>query len=137
MSLHGNPGWKVFVLAVVVTAGCGPGGGLVSAGGAVTLDGEPLAGVTVEFRPVEAGGTPAFGLTDENGRYRLMRTAFEPGVAPGEYVVRIFVEAGDEPAGHCGCDRPAVPSRYRVQSELRATVEARRGQRFDFDLSPP
>ena len=137
MSSHGNHGWKALLLAVLVTAGCGSGSGMVSAGGTVTLDGEPLAGVVVEFRPVDPGGTPSFGLTDASGRYRLMRTAFESGVVPGNYAIRIYADSPDNAAIHCGCELPAVPARYRARSELRATVEDRRRQRFDFDLASP
>ena len=39
--------------------------------GVVTLDGTPVEGATVTFRPKEKGGMMAAGITDANGVYRL------------------------------------------------------------------
>ena len=138
MPIRKSPGWKLPLLAVLLTAGCGSGE-LVTAGGQVTLDGEPLPGVVVEFQPAAAGGTAAFGLTDASGRYSLMRTAFQSGVAPGKYLVRVYVPCEDDSAAWCGagCELAPLPAGYRFPTDLRATVEPRGRQRFDFDFPSP
>jgi hypothetical protein len=146
-----NPEWEQFVriynrtvgtailLVLLVSTGCGDGSGLVSASGTVTLDGQPLSGVVVEFRPSTAGGPSFFGRTDSSGRYRMMRTAFQSGVAPGEYFVLIYYESTDDPS--CSCEteqeRREIPARYRFPAELQVTVEARGRNRFDFELMSP
>ena len=52
--------------------GCGGGRGpqLGSVTGTITLNGEPLPGVSVTFIP-EDQGSPSYGGTDLNGVYRL------------------------------------------------------------------
>lgn len=136
MRICGN----AFLLVLLAVAGCGTGSDLVSASGTVTLDGVPVCGAIVEFRPNAPDGSASFGLTDPNGRYRLMRTAFESGVAPGEYIVRVYFEPQDGAAA-CGCEAdagsPAIPARYHSPSELRARVEPRGRNRFLFDLVSP
>ncbi len=128
------------LLALLLLAGCGGSSELVTATGTVLLDGEPLAGVVVEFQPVsDTGSTASFGLTGADGRYHLMRTAFESGIAPGEYLVRIYCEAE---AGGVDCrdadeSRVEIPDRYQTFSELRVTVENRRRNRLDFELTTP
>lgn len=82
-----------FAAAIAVSVvGCGkaPKGGpeTVKVSGAVTLDGEPVAGAHVTFSPKTAG-PPAFGMTDEQGRFSLQ--TFEPGdgAIAGKYLVTV------------------------------------------------
>ena len=70
----------------VAMTGC-PGGGEVLdtdyVEGLVTLDGEPVPGATVTFRPVVEGqGVSATGITDASGVYKL--TAVGTGEATAE-----------------------------------------------------
>ncbi len=88
----------------------------------------------VEFRPVDDEGTSSFGLTDEQGRYRLMSTFDERGAMPGQYIVEIrtagtaFDKQGNEIQ-----QEERVPARYHSPSELKRTVEPG-SNTFDFDL---
>jgi len=68
------------LLATVVlgsTAGCGSGGfEFAPVSGTVTMNGNPLPGVTVTFQPQSSGtaaetGPGSYGVTDEQGRYTL------------------------------------------------------------------
>ncbi len=139
MRIYNRTVAAAILLVLFVSTGCGDGNGLVSASGTVTLDGQPLSGVVVEFRPNTAGDGSFFGRTDSSGRYRMMRTAFQSGVAPGEYSVLIYYEPEDDPS--CSCeteqDQREIPARYRSPSELHVTVEARGRNRLDFELSSP
>lgn len=91
-------------LAVAATvAGCSPLSspqygnlGLVNVGGYVRLDGEPLAGVTVEYHD-EANAVFSFGYTDKNGWYELMFDSNQPGIIPGP---RILKFRDGPPAGY-------------------------------------
>jgi len=73
-------------------AGCGDaareGPETVKVIGTVTLDGEPLAGAHVTFSPKTAG-PPAFGETDDQGRFSLQ--TFEPGdgAIAGKYLITV------------------------------------------------
>jgi hypothetical protein len=116
-------------LALLVAAGCGGDAGLVDVSGRVTLDGQPLAGAVVEFRP--ADGRPSAGTTDADGRYALRYTATDAGAVPGEHVVVITTTADTGGDTRTGGER--VPARYNTKSELRARVD-RTSSTHDFDL---
>ena len=117
---------------------------LVDVTGRVTMDGQPLAGATVRFE-----GPPnrfADGVTDADGKYRLMYDSSQAGCTPGEKVVRIVQgpvgEGSDEGTPVEGPDgevvEPAstggIPARYNSQSELKAVV-SESNKTFDFDLT--
>lgn len=86
---------KALCLSLLVLAGfslgCGSGYNLHPVTGKVTLDGEPLPGATVTFKPL-AEGKPATGMADANGVYTItdMRPDAGPGAEPGEYRVGIL-----------------------------------------------
>ena len=82
-----NRGWgRIMTLAVlIVVAGCGyrrPS--LTQVRGAVTLDGEPVAGADVLLVPVRPGRA-ARGLADEAGNVVFSTYASGDGVIPGSY----------------------------------------------------
>lgn len=139
MRIYNRTVGTVILLVLLVSTGCGDGSGLVSASGMVTLDGQPLSGVVVEFRPSMSGSSSFFGRTDASGRYRMMRTAFQTGVAPGEYSVLIYYESKDDPSCTCETEqeRREIPARYRSTTGLQVTVEARGRNRLDFELTSP
>ena len=60
--------------------------------GVITLDGVPVEGASVTFRPREKGGMMAAGMSDAGGRYRLnpLRGKEGAGVLAGEYDVSII-----------------------------------------------
>ena len=92
--------------------------------GVVTLDGEPLAGVTVYFKPEE--GRPSQGVTDLNGRYKAMYRIDLPGVKAGPN--KVHLEWGVDASG------PAIPPAYGTSSTL--TLEVQKGrQQFNIDAS--
>lgn len=73
----------VFLLAL---AGCSDENQPVRQGGIVTLEGQPLAGFTVTFMSPE-NRRPAWGTTDEQGRFELMTFNPGDGAPRGEYKV--------------------------------------------------
>jgi hypothetical protein len=132
---------------LVALAGCGERQtdyselNLVDVTGRVTMDGQPLAGVSVRFE-----GPPsrfASGQTDAAGQYRLMYDSNQAGCTPGEKTVRIVAgsaEGGEESAPVEGPDGqvlpPAsqqIPSQYNSDSKLTANVSPT-SRTFDFDL---
>jgi hypothetical protein len=68
----------LIVLAVGVSSiaapGCGKKGNIVPVSGRVTLDGQPLADVAINFGPISGSldsAYAAYGKTDANGRFVL------------------------------------------------------------------
>lgn len=94
--------------------------------GKVTLDGEPLAGATVEFSP--DGGSPAYGVTNERGEYKLLFSADQQGATVGQHRVRIFSFNEGRPR-----EPERVPVKYNRQSDQ--IREVKRGhQTINFAL---
>jgi hypothetical protein len=94
--------WPVIELPLVLLlalVGCG-GPEFGNVHGTVTLDGEPLVGGTVQFQP--DGGSPAFGVTDEKGHYKLDWSA----------------DQGGAPLGKHRCGSPASTNRSRESKSV-------------------
>jgi len=113
----------VFCLAL---SGCGgadhPPLGSVS--GTVTMDGDPLVGVMVLFKPEV--GRAAVGTTDEDGHYTTEYTYRVPGAKTGPTTVMMEWPLGAK-------DTKPLAERYTTKSELK--VEVKPGSNtFDFDL---
>lgn len=139
--------------SVLLSLGCSPASqmdyskaGLVSAGGQVMLDGQPLPNAVITFE--NADGQFSYGLTDSDGWFDLQFDSKITGVTSGEKVVRISTtrkilglnsedEGGDD-AGERNSRRrrsaikERVPPTYNQKSQLRVTVtESRSDYRFD------
>lgn len=108
--------------------------------GVVTLDGDPIEGARVVFAS-KAGGTPAYGVTDKSGRYRI--TALQgggtgKGTTQGEYLIAITkIQANkisEEPMIRYE-NVQLLPLVYSdaEQSQLTATVVKGKNE-FNFDL---
>ena len=89
---------------MIGAAGCGDGSeetpevysNLIAVSGIVTLDGAPLRGAAITFNPVgEDAVRPAYGLTDDAGKYELITPVHRrpadqnKGAVPGKYKVVI------------------------------------------------
>lgn len=84
----------VCLLGCVCLAGCGDGRpSLVNATGTVTLDGEPVEGAIVSFKPVVEEGAayqrPSNGVTDSAGQFVMMTYEKGDGLPEGKYQVGI------------------------------------------------
>jgi len=109
-------------------AGCSQGDRpeLAEATGTITLDGKPLAGATVLFRPSE-GGRPSRGFTDDSGRYELTYIRDIKGAQLGSHQVIITTATEQQP-------EERLPGRYNQATTLTAEVQAGSGS-HDFELS--
>jgi hypothetical protein len=89
--------WLASTLLVLIV-GCGPTGPVViPVTGTVTLDGAPVVKASVMFQPV-AGGNPAIGETDAEGKFSLVTQLEKPreGAIEGEHIVTV---SGARPVG--------------------------------------
>jgi hypothetical protein len=81
----------IAVICIVPLTGCGPRGPAVQpVEGVVTIDGNPLAGAMVMFWPV-AGGPPAAGSSNAEGRYVLTTPTAKAGAGAlaADYAVTV------------------------------------------------
>ncbi|HUT95177.1 MAG TPA: hypothetical protein VMY37_37335 [Thermoguttaceae bacterium] len=111
------------VLLLGVTGCFRRGPELAPVTGTVTLDGEPLAGAQVEFKPMR--GNPSYGTTDQLGRYELKYTKDKTGGVVGSHVVRITTQttAVDPETGSEIQVPQGVPERYNERSQLIREVK--------------
>ncbi len=114
--------------------GCGGGASdqpkIAPVAGVVTMDGEPLAGASVQF--FSENGRPSAGVTNADGRYELVYIENQKGAVLGNHVVRISTQNDEEdPLGMQGTE--TVPAKYNSKSTLTATV-VEGANEFNFDL---
>ncbi|HKB04365.1 MAG TPA: carboxypeptidase-like regulatory domain-containing protein [Gemmataceae bacterium] len=136
----------VLVGLVVAASGCGPADdGRAPVTGTVSLDGAPLAGVTVAFFPEPGSpGQGGFGRTDAQGRYEIAYDFTGKGLVPGKYRVTVVKTPPGAPGDDGGLiDSPVragagIPGIYGnpESTPLRATVEPD-GRPIDLKLETP
>jgi hypothetical protein len=95
--------------------------------GRVTLDGKPLVGEVVSFRPLD-GGRQSSGKTDQQGNYTLIYLRDIAGAKVGRH--RVTVGASDLVAPHA----KRVPDRYNLKTTLQAEVRSGENE-IDFPLT--
>jgi hypothetical protein len=116
------------LLAFILTSGCerGTRPELGTVHGKVTLDGKPLKGAGIGFRP-ESGARESMGATDADGNYTLNYIREIQGAAVGMHTVRIST-------ANPSTGKPElVPKQYNTASTLRKEVIAADNV-IDFDL---
>ena len=138
----------LLTVLLAVCAGCGGRANLpdtVPVSGKVTLNGRPLSGASVTFVPTGATrGDGGFGMTDQDGRYKLRYLRGAAGVPVGQYRVviskRLMPDGSDAVEGRdvAPIESPAhevLPPKYSNEehSTLSATVPAG-GRTIDFSL---
>ncbi|MEX1232414.1 MAG: hypothetical protein WEB58_19365, partial [Planctomycetaceae bacterium] len=99
--------------------------------GKVTMDGEPLSNVLVQFYS-EAGGRPGTGVTDAEGNYELTYVDGAKGakIGPNKVEISTVWPDGEPPPG----EKDKIPSQYNTKSTLKKEVQAGDNQ-FDLDLN--
>lgn len=138
----------VLLLAVASSplVGCGASTkpGAATATGVVALDSKPVAGANVIFYPASAAN-PALAcqaVTDEQGRFQMQTHVgagkFEPGIAPGAYVVAITKLDTAGITTTLGPPKSLLPRKYNdpKTSKLAAVVALDRENNFEFNLKP-
>ncbi|WP_437225119.1 carboxypeptidase-like regulatory domain-containing protein [Planctomicrobium sp. SH661] len=112
--------------------------GLVKVTGLVTMNGAPLPGAEVTFRPEK--GRLSSGITDDSGRYSLVYMQGVPGALPGKHTVSIstLIEANsdsDDPLQRDG--RPeSIAAKFNTQSTLEASLPAKGAVELSYDVEP-
>ncbi len=128
----------ILVCACTVMVGCGES--RVSVGkatGTVTMDGKPLANVTVVFHP-KAGRPVAKGKTNDAGEFTMTTYEQDDGAPLGENDVTVYQEVkvdGNSPEDFAKIAAGSLPMRYAEvgKSGFTAKVEGN-SSTFTFDL---
>jgi hypothetical protein len=114
--------------ASAICIGCGGAAGpeLAEVYGKVSLDGQPLAKVGLQFIPEGEGGSPSYGVTNAEGEYELLFSAERAGAMVGKYQVEIQpiepdVDQDGKPLD--GATPVLIPSRYQTAGTLTADVK--------------
>lgn len=132
-------GFTLVTLVLPLFAGCGNGMGVVPVEGTITLDGQPLEGAEVIFRP--ADGRPSLGVTDSQGKYTLRYDTDMMGALTGKHKVSISTsgeaaQTGSED-GPSGPKVERVPAQYNKQTTLEVDVVSGGGpQDFKLESKP-
>jgi len=95
--------------------------------GRVTLDGDPLVGAGIVFKP-ESGGRGSSGVTDANGEYVLRYIRDDLGGTIGKNTVRITKQRSHDPTSEI------LPEKYNKKTVLTADVESG-DQEINFPLT--
>ena len=115
--------------------GCTKSGPKLSiASGTVTLKGEPLADVRVQFMKKDSGAL-SFAETDDQGRFELRHTHGNLGAEPGTYRVTISRKGKPAPAssGEQGM-LPDEPILMSDKSPIEVEVTEKGPNVFDIDI---
>jgi hypothetical protein len=116
------------ILLVLLVSGCtGDALKLNPTTGTVTLNGEPLVDVRIEFRKADTGGL-SFAETDEQGRFELRHTHGRIGAEPGTYHVSVFRKRIEETR------TPEVQILMSDRSRIEITVTEQGPNDFNIDI---
>jgi len=124
---------SLFFILFGVLVGCG-GNNYSSVSGLVTMDGKPVAGVTLVFTPVgsvenSSPGPYSTGVTDDQGVFTLKTRHGNTGAVPGPHRVGIeYAKAGemsDLTAQLHEADEESRPAIQQQIDALRASIKSR------------
>ncbi|MDO4586198.1 MAG: carboxypeptidase-like regulatory domain-containing protein [Planctomycetia bacterium] len=140
-------------VTVLFCCGCGPKNtfGVVDVQGKITVDGEPVEGISVTMAPADPSQRAAAGVTDAEGKFRVVTPGAKvPGVMPGDYSLtfqkEIWVTADGSPVENLEYDpskpepkmfpKDLLPTKYKDAklSECKVTV-VDKNTKIEFDLS--
>lgn len=112
-------------------SGCKKGPEFAEVTGTVKIDGVPTGGIQVSFEPQSQDPRvilpAAYGMTSDDGTYKLLRRGKEPGAPVGLHHVRMVPIERDE--GKSAVIHP----RYQANNALWADVQPGKNV-IDFDL---
>ena len=83
-------GYSSAFLCLTLLAGCGGERPPVAkSSGTVMLDGKPVEGVKVMFHPIDGGARFSYGVTDDDGKFRLSTFGMNDGALIGRHKVAV------------------------------------------------
>jgi hypothetical protein len=119
----------VAIGGISLAVGCGSADFADVSGQIVRNDGTPVVGAQVTARSAESGKW-ASGMTNQEGRYSLSRSADERGVVPGTYDMIIVEDRGDVDAPK----KQTIPKKYGDAATSGLSISAKAGDSIVFDV---
>ena len=112
------------ILIPLLLVGCSRGPDIAPVTGVITRDGNPVAGVVVEFQPDR--GAPSYAFTEKDGSYSMQYQTDRTGALLGHHVIRIRTpkEITDPETGETISRKETIPKAYNDESTLELTVES-------------
>ena len=126
------------LVTLLTLSGCGESGPqLVQVSGVITLDGTPVPQLGVQFSPAFEKASPAYGVTDADGRYQLLYSADRKGAMPGTYIVELqaLEPQFDEAGNRVGPPPVKLPKKYDSSGSLSAEVNSGESNTVNFELT--
>ena len=130
------------LLLVPTLIGCGDAGvpKLVPVSGVVKINGEPAAGIMVNFVPEtldeNAVTRSSMAISGEGGKFVLNTTKNEPGAMPGPHFVTLIDTLEERvPQGESPTRPPRLDPKFNSTGEIRVTVEE--GKSIDIEATGP
>jgi len=121
------------LLGLAIAAGCGPRPTVVT--GVVTLDGEAVAGASVQLCPVGGKGQPAGATTDDAGRFRAQVSPVPLRVLVSKRKFDGYVEDPLDPTGgKIAVVDEVLPAHYADVKTTPLTVDPRMGETTTIDV---
>lgn len=124
---------RIALLLAVVAPGCTSEDGpeLIPVSGKVLLDGSPLSGAGVSYRPDATRGNTApylpAGTTDPEGNY-ILTTAARPGAPPGWYTVVVTPPVPPMAGGEAPkAAPPPFAAKYTDEGTSDLSIEVKEG----------
>jgi hypothetical protein len=131
---------RILCVAAIVSLACGcspslpPKPATYPVHGTVSLNGEPVHGGNIKFKPVAPANGPAGQApVAKDGTYKAFVFVDQDGLVPGEFAVEI--ETDMRTATLLGAEPTMIPAKYQKSetSELKCTVKAE-DNTIDFNL---
>lgn len=124
---------RLLIAIGLLTTFAGCGDGLVKVQGEVLLDEKPLPKADIMLTP-DAGGRPAIGKSDTNGKFQLTTASPNDGVKPGTYKVSVTareVKFESQPGaeeGYVEKHEWLAPEKYSVAATSGLVVTVKAGE---------
>jgi hypothetical protein len=102
----------IALLALALAAGCNRGPELAPVEGRVTLEGQPVKKMIINFTPAgDTAGNGAMACTDDDGRFTLLDARGGTGAYAGEYTVSFYPSASPAVQADPALDVVLAPKR--------------------------
>lgn len=115
-------GATALCLVGVTLLGCGPKYDTVPVEGQLTYDGQPVAGMIVQFQPETGRASQA--QTAEDGSFEMAYTMDQMGVVPGKYTITVsWSPPSDEDGLKPSEEAQKVLDDFKANGPIEVTIE--------------
>jgi hypothetical protein len=129
------------VWTLAAASGCGPDGPLYEVSGKASYSGKPVANLVIHFTE-KSNNSKSSGVTDNEGRFKLMHSSGKPGAEAGVYQVWLTLPTSAKEVEATRMNPPTrkdpnlafMLQKYGVASKTPMTVEIKGHQDLKLDF---